>query len=262
MKPVVVALCVMVAVPGRLSAELKYTVHMEIKKAEGTAAQPVNPMIAMLGEGMAKQLLPAGSADLVYIIGEKGTRTEFLQAAMRNPAGTVTLAEPDGTLLVLNPKDQTYWKTSVQSAASTMQAAGVKPEVAARRTGEFSTIAGVRCERVTFDWKMDLPIPEAARASLPPDFPVSIVMSGDGCSTTDRFQKYAQLVLKSKANDMLAMLGFDKIMQGGIVLQQNVRLVGLELQSVVTEIAEAEVPASLFELPQGYKETAPPAGIR
>jgi hypothetical protein len=262
MKHVVLALCVAVAVPARLSAELKYTVHMEVKKGATPGAQPVNPMVAMLGEGMTKQLLPGGSADLVYIIGERGTRTEFRQSAMGNPAGTVTVAQPDGTLLVLNPKDQTYWKTTVQSATAAMQAAGVAPDVTAQRTGEFSTVAGVRCERVTFDWKMDLPIPEAARASLPPDFPTSLVLSGDGCSTTDRFQKYAQLASKSRANDLMAILGFDKIMQGGIVLRQNVSLVGMQLESVVTEIAEGEVPASLFELPAGYKETAPPAGVR
>jgi hypothetical protein len=30
----------------------------------------------------------------------------------------------------------------------------------------------------------------------------------------------------------------------------------------VTEIAEAEVPAGSFEIPAGYKEVPPPAGIK
>jgi hypothetical protein len=260
MKHLAVALCLVLAVAGDLSAELKYTVHMQIKKAEGPGGQPpANPMVTMLADGLTRQMLPGGSADVIYIVGERGMRIEFLQSAMGNPAGTITVTQPDGTLLVLNPKEQTYWKTSVSSAAAAMQGAGVTPDVTAKRTGEFSTVAGVRCERVTFDWKMDLPIPEAARASLPPDFPTALVMSGDGCSTTDRFQKYAQLASKSRANEMMALLGFDKMMQGGILLRQNVRLVGVELQSVVTEIAEADLPASLFELPEAYKETAPPA---
>jgi hypothetical protein len=262
MKHVLVALCVLVALPERLSAELKYSIHMELKSAAAPASPPVNPMLAMLAEGLTRQLLPGGSADLVYIVGERGSRIEFLQPALGNDAGVVTLALPDGTLLGLNPKDQTYWKSDVQSSLAAMRAAGVTPEVTAQRTGEFATVAGVRCERVTFDWKMDLPIPEAARASMPPGLPSAIVMNGEGCSTTDRFRKYAEIVSKSKTNDMMAMLGLDKIMQGGIVLRQSVRVAGMELQSVVTEIAETEVPASLFELPEGYKETAPPGGIR
>lgn len=261
MKHVAAALCLVAAVSSRASAELKYTVHLELKQADAPADAPSNPMLAMIGAGMAKQLLPAGSADLVYTVGEKGARTDFLQAAMGNPAGTVTLARPDGTLLVLNPAEQTYWKANVQAAMSAMQSAGMAPEVAARRTGEFSTVAGIRCERVTFEWKMDLPIPDAARASLPPDFPSSIAMSGDGCSTTDRFQKYAAIA-RSTASGMMATLGLDKITQGGIVLRQNVRLFGMDLQSVVTEIAETDVSATLFDLPEGYKEVPPPAGMK
>ena len=61
-----------------------------------------------------------------------------------------------------------------------MKAAGVPiPEIAVKRTGQFETLVGAKCEVVTFDWKMALPIPEAARASLPPDFPSTIAMNGD-----------------------------------------------------------------------------------
>src|SRR5882672_2465208 len=69
-----------------LHAELKYTMHMEIKKT-AAPAQPVNPMIGIMGDAVMKQMVPEGAADLVYLVGDKGGRVEYLQAAMGLPAG-------------------------------------------------------------------------------------------------------------------------------------------------------------------------------
>ena len=263
MKRVFIALCLVSLAAGRASAELKYTLRTEVQKtAASTSAPAANPMIAMMGEALTKQLLPEGSATMTYIVGEKGTRVELANAAMGQAAGTVTLAQPDGTAVVLNPKDQTYWKVGLQGAAGAMQAAGMKPEVTLTRTGEPETVAGVRCERSTFTMKMDLPIPEAARATLGANFPSSLDMAGDSCSTTDQFQKYGELASKSQATSMLSALGLDKLMPGGIVLRQSIRVGAVEIRSVVTDIAEAEVPATAFEIPAGYKEVPPPTGLR
>jgi hypothetical protein len=256
MKRMFVALCLVALVSVRVSAELKYTMHMEMKKAD--AAQGSNPMLGMMGEAMMKQLVPEGTADLVYLIGEKGTRIEFMQAAMGQAAGTVNLARPDGTLIVMNPKEKTYWKTTAQTALAAMQAAGVPaPEVAAKRTGQFETVAGVKCEVVAFDWKMALPIPEAARASLPPDFPAVITMQGDSCTTTDEYKKYADSAAKS-ASIMMTAMGFDKIAQGGLVMRQTMQMVGFELRSNVTQIGEEAVAETAFEIPADYKEVPMP----
>jgi hypothetical protein len=258
-----VLLCLLTTVSARLSAELKYTVHMDAKKAETPGAQATNPMLAMMGDAMTKQVLPAGGADMVYTIGESGTRIEYLQAAMGFLEGAVNLARPDGTVIVMNPKDKTYWKSSTQSATAAMQSAGVAaPQANVKRTGEFATVAGLKCEIVTIDMKFDLPIPEAARASLPPDFPRSLAIAGDGCVTTDQFQKYAELAAKSKTNDMMAAIGLDKVSQGGIVLRQRIRIAGVELSSLVTKIEEAAAPATAFDVPADYKEVPPPQGMR
>jgi Domain of unknown function (DUF4412) len=233
-----------------------------VQKAEKPASPAPSPMLAMMGEAMTKQLFPEGSATMTYILGDKGVRIELMNAAMGQPAGTVTLGQLDGTAVVLNPKDQTYWKMGAQGAAAAMLAAGMKPEVASSKTGESETVAGVHCERSTFTMKMALPIPENARAALGADFPSSIDMSGDTCSTTDQFQKYGDLAAKTQATSMLAAMGIDKLTTGGIVLRQTIRLGGVEVRSVVTEIAEAEVPADSFEIPAGYKEVPSPTGLR
>jgi hypothetical protein len=258
MKPVIAALCFAALVPARANAELKYTMHMEIKKMDAAAPQGPNALLGMMGDAMMKQLVPEGTADIIYIVGEKGARMEFTKAALGQAARTVHLARPDGSLIVMNPTAKTYWKTTTQAAVTAMQAAGVPtPEITAARTGKFETIAGVKCEVVTFDWKMALPIPEAARASMPPDFPTSLAMTGDSCTTTDQYQKYAEIVTKS-ASAMLAAMGFDKIAQGGIVLRQTMSMMGVEMRSNVTQIAEEAAAATLFDVPADYKEVPMP----
>jgi hypothetical protein len=262
MKRTFVALGLMAVVSTRLSAELKYTMHMEVKKGDAAAAQGSNPMLGMMGDAMMKQLVPEGVADIVYLIGEKGARIEFTQAAMGQAAGTINLTRPDGTLIVMNPKEKTYWKTTSQATVAAMQAAGVAtPEVTAKRTGHFETVAGVKCEVVAFDWKMALPIPEAARASLPPDFPTTLTMTGDSCTTTDQYQKYADLATKS-ASAMMAAMGFDKIAQGGLVLRQTMQMMGFEMRSSVTQIGEEVAAETAFEIPADYKEVPMPTAGR
>jgi hypothetical protein len=260
-KRLIVAVLLVVCVSAPLSAELKYTLHLEMKKSE-SATPPANPMLAMMGEAVGQQLLPNGATDVVYIIGEKGTRTEFTKAAMGQPEGTVTLALPDGTMAVMNPKEQTYWKTTMDAASGALQAAGFKPTANSKRTGEFATVAGVRCERVLVDLKMDLPIPEAMRASLPPGFPTSLSMDGESCVTTDQFQKYGELSAKNKVVDFLTAIGLDKLAQGGIVLRQALRLSNVEMESVVTAIGEEDVPAALFTIPAEYKEVPSPMTVK
>ena len=262
MKRMFVSLCLMAMLTPRLSAELKYTMHMEIRKVEGAPAQAVNPMIGIMSDSVMKQMVPDGAADILYVVGDKGARIEYVQAAMGQAAGAINLARPDGTLIVMNPKSKTYWKISAQSAIASMQAAGIPaPEVTAKRTEQFETVAGVRCGVITFDWKMALPIPEAARASLPPDFPAAITMKGDSCTSTDRYQQYAEMVSKT-ASAMMTAMGFDKIAQGGFVLRQTMQMMGFEMRATVTQIGEEAAPESVFEIPADYKEVAAPTGGR
>ena len=258
MRKALTALFLVAAVSAPLRAELKYTMRMEMKKSENPTA-PINPMLTMMGEQMMKQMLPTGSSEMTYLIGEKGTRMEFTQAAMGQPAGSVNIAKPDGTLFVLDPQNKTYWKTTTDAAAAQMKAAGIAPEVAAKKTGQSETVAGVNCEVVTFDWKMALPIPEQARATLPPDFPSALTMSGDSC-TTAQYPKYAEIVARG-AGGMLASMGLDKVAQGGLIVRQTMQMMGYEMKSVVTKISEEAVDQTLFDVPADYKEVPAPTGM-
>jgi hypothetical protein len=261
MKRTLTVTCLLAALSAHLSAELKYTVHMDLKKAEGPGAQSTNPIVAMVGDGLLKQMVPEGGADLLYTIGDKGVRVEFQQAALGQPAGTVSLSLLDGTMIVMSPKDKTYWKANADSIITAMRSS-TAPVAVAKPSAEFSTVAGMKCEVVAFSWKMDLPIPPSARASLPPDFPKSLDITGDMCLMKEPFERYAEIAGKSKVPDVLAYMGLDTITKGSIVLRQNIRLGAHELQAVVTKIGEEEAQAGSFDLPTDYKEVPSPVGRR
>jgi uncharacterized protein DUF4412 len=258
MRKALTALSLVLVISAPLRAELKYTMRMEMKKSE-TAPPPPNPMLAMMGEQMMKQMLPNGNSEMVYIIGDKGARMEFTQAAMGQAAGSVNIAKPDGTLYVMDPQNKTYWKGTIDAAAAQMKAAGIVPEVTVKPTGQSETVAGLKCDVVSYDWKMPLPIPEQARASLPPDFPSALTMTGDAC-TTHEYAKYAELV-KRGAGSMMASMGLDKVAQGGILIRQSMQLMGYEMRSVVTQITEESTDPSLFDVPADYKEVPAPSGM-
>ena len=260
MKPWFAALVMIVSAASPSWADLKYTMHMETKKAEG-AAPPANPVLGMMGDALMKQMVPEGAADVVYLVGDKVARIEYQQAAMGQAAGTVDLLKPDGTLIVMNPAEKTYWKMNPDAAASAMKSAGISPpDVTAKRTGQFETVAGSKCEVVTFDWKMAIPIPEAARASLPAGFPTSLTMTGDTC-TSDAFPKYAAVVAKA-ASSLTSAMGWDKIAQGGLILRQRMQMNGYELRAAVTTISEEPAsPESAFDVPADFKEVPMPTPI-
>jgi hypothetical protein len=240
------------------SADLKMTIHME---AKSDPAAQANPFLAAAA-GLLKSMVPEGGVDVTSTVGEKGSRTEYSKAAFGQPAGTVSLALANGDMVVLNPAEKTYWKLAVQDVAAMMKESGMEPQVTTKLLDEYETIAGLRARKMTFDWKVALAIPEAIRAQLPPDMPKEISMAGDVWLAADeKLQKYAAFSLKT-ASSFLAAMGLDKIVGESVVLKQVARTNGVELTSVATSISEETVPASAYEIPEGYKEVPPPTAIR
>ena len=255
-----VALVLLASVGAPLRADLKYTTHSELKPSTVADSQPANPLFAMLGAQLIQQMLPNGTADTLYIIGDKGLRNEYIKGGMnQQPEGTVTLALANGDIIQLNAKEKTYWKTKAEAMTAAMQAVGIQPEVGVTPTSESTTILGVRTQRSNFDISIPLPIPEQARAQMPPGFPTSLTMSGEVWLATAPFEKYVSLM--SRVNHVMAGMGLGKLMQGGIVMRQVMRSAmfnGQQLETMVTRIGEETVPASLFEIPADYKEVPAP----
>jgi hypothetical protein len=241
-------------------AELKIVSRTSLKAAK-PPAQPAPPTYAAFGEMTLDLIVPADAVDMTAIVGAKGARIEYAQPSLGMPAGTVILVQPNGDIVTLNPKERTFWKTTVEQAAAMWRQLGIEPVITHKRTGEFATIAGVRAERIAFEWSMALPLPPEEKAALPPNTPAAMTMSGDLWVAADRFKEYAPRAVRT--NSGLAAFGMTKLLEEGIVLRSVLRSPSFgdqEIETIVTSISEEPVSANTFEIPAGYKQVPPPRG--
>src|ERR1700674_5486933 len=95
-----------VAAPGR--ADLRYVMHTEARQV--TLTEPVNAMLVMAADMVVRAMLPEGPSDSIYRVSDKGVRVEHTKASAMMPAGTVMLSLVDGTTIVINPHEKTYWQ--------------------------------------------------------------------------------------------------------------------------------------------------------
>ncbi len=239
---------VIAALPA--AAELRYTTHVEMRKAQTT--QPVDPMLGMIGAMLASRF-PTG--DLKIVVGPAGQRVEFVNGLGPIPAGGILLLRT-GSTVILNPASRTYW--SAPNPRTTLPG-GATPTVSSKRTGEFSTLAGLRAERVTFDLSMNLPLP--AGVQLPAGFPTAFTLDGE-MWVADQFKAYASS-LNAITNALFPGVGTGGLAQDGLILQQVTRspmFGGNELVFSVTNVIEGPDTADLFQIPPDYKEVPMPSG--
>lgn len=250
----VVVFLALVAVP--LRADLKVVSRLEVRKVEATA--PVNPFFAMMGSAMAQQMGEMNGTETTTTIGDGVIRSEMNKPLGGLPAGALTILRADGTMIGINPTDKTYFRATMPDVAAL---AGFSPSVAVKRTGEFTQLLGHRVERVVLDLRMPLPIPPEAMAQLPPGFPTEITMTIENW-TAEAFKAYGTQMIKG--NPAMAALGLAQVADIGFAMRQIVRtpmLAGYEMETNVTSVSEMTAPAGYFDVPEGYREVAAPAGF-
>jgi hypothetical protein len=94
-----------------------------------------------------------------------------------------------------------------------------------------------------------------------PGLPAEIVVTGDAW-LTDRFQKYAEISAGISA--VLGLSGPSALGAAGFPMRSIMRsdlFGGQEIESLVTSIEEGAVPASLFEVPEGFTEVPMQMGM-
>jgi hypothetical protein len=232
-------------------AELKFTLHTDLNRVEGAAANEWSTFISQ----MARQIMPPGGVDHVVIAGDKGMLMEQKQPFAGMLAGVQTLFR-DGQQYGIDPAARTFWKERPLTDADVREMAAGKPEVKVDRTGEVRTIDGMRAERVTTT--INLKDLQATFSS--PDQPALTidVWVTDAVKMPDGW-------IPMIDRKLLAALGIaglsdvtdKKFMLRGVV-KMNV-LAGLELTMTAKDIATEDVPDTVFEIPAGYKEVAPPS---
>ncbi len=241
--------CLTLAATSPAAAQLRYSTHVEMRKLD--VPPPTDPILGMLGALVAGRM-PNGDASIV--VGHDGARIEFRNAVGPVPAGGMMLLR-GGKVAVIDPAKRTYWTSPTSALASVL--AGRTPTVSSTRTGEYSVVSGLRAERVTFTWAMDLPLP--AGLQLPAGFPTTLTMDGE-MWVADQFKAYAA-GLNAVTGAMLPGMGTGALAQDGLVVRQIIRsalLAGHELEFTVSDIVEGPLEGNPLAIPEGFTEVPAP----
>lgn len=246
--------CLVAAVP--LSAELKYTMHMEAKQAANAANDPMS----MMAGGMIAQMFPPGGIDQEVTIGDAGMRSEQKHEFAGMKAGTVTLMKPDGAIFVLDPSTKTYWKQADMPAEAAEMFAQMNPKIKVGPRGVFETIDGKRCEKISVT--MTMAIPGVDPSQLPPGMPSEMTMAYDMWMTD---AVAMPKVAGGAANMLVKQFGLDQIAElkqfandGRLNMKTVMTMFGVEMTMTTKNVTNGPVPADTFAVPKDYKEVPPP----
>ncbi len=218
-----------------LHADVRYTTHTEIR----LATEPNKARVAKLA---ALVPVPEPPADTVTYVGADSVRIEQSSGAAR----LVVLLRSDGQI-VLDPEAQTYVRSEL---GNLLKDAAAAPKTAFRRTGQFSTVLGMKAERIELTTTVPLPIGPIA------GFPTVVTTTGE-LWLADAYRELARGVQKAMSHVTALPAGLE-----GIVLRQVMRSAefGYEVESRVTEIVEGPIASDMFTVPAGYRDvTSRPA---
>jgi len=267
MRRYVIACVLFVLVSVPLHAELKYTSKLTVRKVPSAPAS-TDMIGALLGPMMLQMFGGAEGVEMTVTLHEDGRmRTDYLGAFAGMPAGTVVIQRADGTSVGFDPKAQTWWKIDADASNPQMAAmlAQMRPQVTTKRTGEFETVAGLKAERVSMSMTMPLPVPEGAD-QIPPQMaamiPKEITMDGD-IWVSDAHAKYAKGMARMFEQSPMGAVGLGKVMGdlNGFSVRNVMRmsiLAGYEMETLVSQVAEEDLPDSVFDVPPGFKEVPMP----
>jgi hypothetical protein len=245
--------CLVLFLGASLRAELRFTVHTEIRQSP-SAAQ--NEMSAMLGQMLAAAM-PPGGIDQVVTVGENVMRMETAKPMPGMPPVTIMRG---GQSFGLDPATKTYWKAQAASADQLQQVMGsMKPDVKFNKTGETETIGSYKADRYRLTITMAIPGMEQAG----PGMPSSMIMTFD-LWLTDAIKNPAGWMPAGVDSKLIAQFGLadlqklvgDRFMLKG-VMSANL-FGGTEFVFTTKDIATVDVPDSVFEIPKDYKEVPGP----
>ena len=232
-----------------LSAELKYTVRMELQKSATPAK--ADPRMEMLGGVVMQMMVPGGSVESTFTIGDRGIRVEWNKPMPGIPAGGIMLQRQDGTAVVIDPAAKTFYKLPLEQL--TQLQSGIN--VALTKTSDTAVIAGKKTEKYTF--KITMPLPGMTPGQAVPGMPAEIALEGDAFIAPE----YKAYTAKTAKMAGLGGFGLERLAAEGLSMKQVLRsqlFGGEELLSTVTTVGEVTVPASMFAVPAGFKEVPAP----
>ena len=197
-------------------ADLRYTTKVELRVAAAAI----------------KAFMPPG--ETATFLSNDALRIEQLNGHTK----TILLVNGDGSFL-LAPDARTYVR--LPDLVDLLSGTPL-PTPTFRRTGEFATLFGLKAERA--DLTVSIPLPTTL-----PGVPTVATMRGD-IWVADAYREHGRTLRKA--------IGFVPALPAGIegiVLRQTLRneQMGIEIDYVVTQLAEGPIPAAMFEVPPGYR---------
>jgi hypothetical protein len=244
--------CFVLVFGASLRAELRFTVHTEIRQAPNAVQ---NEMSAFLGQMLA-QAMPAGGIDQIVTVGENVMRMETNKPM---PGVAPVTIMRGGVSYGLDPAARTYWRAQGASADELRQVMGsIKPDVKFTRTGQFETINSYRAERCTLTISFAIPGMDSSAG-----MPSAMVMTFD-LWLTDAIKNPSgwmpsgvdsKLIAQFGLGDLQKMVG-DRFMLKG-VMGANL-FGGTEFVFTTRDISTVDVPDTVFDIPKDYREVAGP----
>jgi len=248
---------VWVVVSAPLAADLKYTVRLESRKVP--EATEVDPMLWMLGQEVLHATVPGGDpVEMTIMVGQGAARVQWNRALPGIPEGAVLLQQANGNLVMLDPTHRTYWNANMPNLYGLSRSR--RPTVTLTPVDEPMLVAGVPATKADVD--IVIPFVEAQRGEMVSGTPTELPLHGE-VWTTNRYGEYWVPRLRPILG--LPVLGLDVAPARYLVLRQVLRgpLFGeFELESVVTAISEEEIAPTLFAIPEGFAQVAPPRAGR
>lgn len=243
------------------TATLKATIRMSIAKIDapplkdGERPSPYGNF----GPLLTQLLTPEGAVDIQYVIVGAQTRADVQGKLATLPKGSVVIQKMgDDVIRVLNPNNRTWYEIPANQNLGVLLGT---PDVTIEPTAERATIAGQRASRFRFSETLHVPVPEGA--TLPPEFPTDLQLSGDLWST-DAYAGASYASVFKTLQAFAAIPGVEALTAGGrfplkIALRSPI-MPGYEIRSEVLAIGPATPDAALFTVPAGYQKVQPPLG--
>jgi len=241
---------------------LKTTIRMSIVQTDSALPTLADGKASPYGNfgPLLKQLLtPDGPVMIDYVISGEQSRADVKGKLATLPEGSIVLQKMgEDAIRVLNPRNKTWYEIPANQNLGTLLGT---PDITIEPVGEQATIAGQRAERFRFKETLHIPLPDGA--SLPPDFPKDLDLSGDLWST-DAFSGSAYGAVFRTLQAFAAIPGVEALTAGGrfplrIALRSSI-MPGYEIRSEVTAIGSASPDASVFAVPEGYLKVQPGGG--
>jgi hypothetical protein len=226
MKPIVAGVCLVagaVAFASPANADLRYRTRIEVRTTPTDVKAPI-PVV-----------------ETSMLIHGDAVRLEQVSGGSKS----VLLLRPGGAF-VLDLEARTYRRIPDMRAVLKAATPGA-PRV--RRTGDFTTMLGLRTERVEVDMSMPMPI------TPPPGVPTTLRVTGE-LWLADAHRAYAANINRAMGMSAAASPELE-----GIVMRQIVRNAqfGIEIEHLVIELVEAPVAQELFEVPADFRNLSDPA---